>query len=119
MGLQGQDTGLPHPAPSCVELRARLAHSIEPAIPQFQVLLATAAASESSLLRAALVRLCARAAGGVTCFNIFLLGMCHEAPACQPERQQQHIPALDSSWKGGAAFAQALQALRTDTAEQG
>ena len=44
-------------------LRARLAMSMEPATAQVRVLLAAAAASECCLLRAALVRFCARAAG--------------------------------------------------------
>ena len=44
-------------------LRARLAMSMEPATVQVRVLLAAAAASECCLLRAALVRFCARAAG--------------------------------------------------------
>jgi len=53
----------PHAPPAAVRLRAALARSFEPSAADFARLVAAGVASESALLRAALVRLAARAAG--------------------------------------------------------
>jgi hypothetical protein len=53
----------PHAPPAAVRLRAALARSFEPSAADFARLVAAGVASESTLLRAALVRLAARAAG--------------------------------------------------------
>lgn len=63
--------GRPHPKPSAMPRRAALARSFEASTAAFQRLLAAAAASESRVFRAALVRLCARASGRVTVIYSF------------------------------------------------
>jgi hypothetical protein len=63
-----------HLPPAHMRYRAGLARSFEPSAAALRHLLATAAASESILLRAALVRLCARASGLGGGMGMFVVG---------------------------------------------
>ena len=96
-------------------LRARLAMSMEPATVQVRVLMAAAAASECCLLRAALVRFCARAAGvpPPSCQQSTMTArpqphsrpmVCPCTTGCQllactnPADHQLHLPKCRAAW---------------------
>ena len=64
--------GAPHAPPTAMRLRAALARSFEPSAAEFRRLVAAGVASESTMLRAALVRLAARAAGAHKIWSKFL-----------------------------------------------
>ncbi|KAK9829627.1 hypothetical protein WJX72_006957 [[Myrmecia] bisecta] len=63
-----------HPPPSHMRYRAALARSFEPSAARFRRMISAAAASDSRIFRAALVRLCARAAGLGGGMGVFLAG---------------------------------------------
>ena len=56
--------GAPHPPPTHRPYRIALCNALEPVLGSFKSAVAMAVQSESRVMRAVLVRLCARAAGG-------------------------------------------------------
>lgn len=56
--------GAPHPPPTHRPYRIALCNALEPVLASFKSAVAMAVQSESRVMRAVLVRLCARAAGG-------------------------------------------------------